>query len=167
MVETAAEVDGQSAFEGLAGGKNGPADRQLGEADEFGGKADLESPELGVAQGAHLDPLEIASRVDEQDVLVGRRPGPEEILLLGPHGQKAFVDEAVFLEGEDVPAGLDHPVFVAVDELKREPFPDEHTEEVEQVAHASLTISKIDGRVNNGGPKLKSPGSRVMLTRDE
>ncbi len=142
VVEAAADVDGQPRLEGLAGGQHRPADGQEGEADELGRVADLQGLELGRAQAAGLDALEIAARVDELDVLVRGRAGPEEVLLLGPHGQEVLVDEAVFLEGEDVLAGLEHPVLVAEDELEREALPDEHLEEIEQVAHADFTISK-------------------------
>jgi hypothetical protein len=38
--------------------------------------------------------------------------------------------------------GLDHPIFVAVDELEREALAHQHSEEVQQIAHAELTISK-------------------------
>ena len=63
VVEAAADVDGEAALQGLAGREDGPADREQGEADELGRVTDLEGLELGRAQAARLDPLEVAGGV--------------------------------------------------------------------------------------------------------
>ena len=142
VVEAAADMHSEPRFDGLAGGHDRPADRKEGKTDELGGITDLKGFEFRGAQAARLDVLEIARAVDEQDVFVRRRPGPEEILLFRTHGKEVLINEPVFLEREDMLAGLDHPVLVAEDELERKTLTEKHLEEIEEIAHAALTISK-------------------------
>jgi hypothetical protein len=62
-------------------------------------------------------------------------------------------------------AGLDHPILVAVDELEGETLAEEHLEEVEQVAHAGLKISKIAERGKRRKADLDTRGKRGVTSR--
>jgi hypothetical protein len=102
--------------------------------------------------------IEIPGRMDQEDVLVRRRPGSEEVVLAGAHREQVLIDEPELLKGKDVLPGVEHPVFVAVNELEGEPLPDEGLQEVDEIAHEKLTIPKISAGVNNQGLGIEMAG---------
>ena len=87
---------------------------------QFAGEGNLKRKFFLWAQCAGEKFVDICRGMDEEDVLVARRLGFEEVGRFGDGlGDQTVVDEAVFLRGKDVGADW-QIVSVAVDELEGE-----------------------------------------------